>query len=114
MAVPHLDPDPTACGNVTGERPAVAIDPSHGAVFPRGLPPEPFPAPGRADIGLITRTEPGRAYQGLTAEIRRHNATVPVFLARIEATAPPVNPLRRAPGSLRRRWCWGWPGSWPS
>ncbi len=67
-----------------------SIDPFRGGVFPRGLLREPFSALARAGVVLITRTEKGRAYPGLIAEIRRHNPAVPIFLARVTATPPPV------------------------
>lgn len=67
-----------------------SIDPFRGGVFPRGLLREPFSALGRADVVLITRTDEGRVYSGLIAEIRRHNATVPIFLARTVADPPPA------------------------
>ncbi|MBL0160057.1 MAG: tetraacyldisaccharide 4'-kinase [Bryobacterales bacterium] len=67
-----------------------AIDPFRGGVFPRGLLREPFPALARAHVVIITRTDEGRAYQGLFQEIRRHNPTAPVFLARVVADPPPV------------------------
>ena len=67
-----------------------SIDPFRGGVCPRGLLREPFSALARAHIVLITRTEEGRSYSGLLAEIRRHHATVPVFLARTVAGPPPV------------------------
>ncbi len=67
-----------------------AIDPFRGGVFPRGRLREPFSALARAQVVLITRAESGRAYPALIAEIRRHNPAVPIFLARVAATPPPV------------------------
>ena len=67
-----------------------AIDPFRGGVFPRGLLREPFSALVRAGIVILTRTDQGRAYQGLIAEIRRYNATVPIFLARVVADTPAI------------------------
>lgn len=69
-----------------------ALDPYRGGLFPRGTLREPFSALKRASAVVITRTEPGRAYQGLIDEIRRHNREVPVFLARSQAVAPEIPP----------------------
>jgi 3-deoxy-D-manno-octulosonic-acid transferase len=67
-----------------------SIDPFRRGVFPRGLLREPFSALERAGAVVITRAEPGRAYRGLVAEIRRHNASAPVFLARTVAKPPGI------------------------
>jgi tetraacyldisaccharide 4'-kinase len=65
-----------------------ALDPFRGGVLPAGRLREPFSALARATAIVITRTEPGRAYAGLIAEIRRHNPGAPVILARTVAEPP--------------------------
>ncbi len=65
-----------------------AIDPYRGGVFPGGRLREPFSALRRADAIVITRAEEGRVYQGLVDEIRRWNATAPMFYAQTAATLP--------------------------
>lgn len=69
-----------------------ALDPFRGGVFPHGRLREPFSALSRAGAVVITRAQAGRAYAGLRAEIRRHNPTAPIFLARTTATLPPIPP----------------------
>jgi len=65
-----------------------AIDPYRGGVFPGGRLREPFSALRRAGVVIITRAEEGRAYQGLVDEIRRWNASVPIFYARTAVSLP--------------------------
>jgi tetraacyldisaccharide 4'-kinase len=69
-----------------------ALDPFRGGVFPHGRLREPFSALRRAGAVVITRTQPGRIYAGLRAEIRRHNASAPIFLARTTAALPDLPP----------------------
>lgn len=76
-----------------------ALDPFRGGVFPHGRLREPFSALRRAGAIVITRTQPGRAYVGLLREIRRHNPSAPVFLARTTATLPPL-PAGLVPGAF--------------
>ena len=71
-----------------------ALDPFRGGVLPLGRLREPFSALRRADAVVLTRTVEGRTYAGLVREIRRWNATVPLFFARggAEELAPlPAN-----------------------
>lgn len=67
-----------------------AIDPYRNGLPPRGTLREPFSALERAQAVVLTRTEPGRTYQGLIDEIRRHNRQVPIFLAHTRAEAPAI------------------------
>lgn len=76
-----------------------ALDPFRGGVFPHGRLREPFPALRRAGAVVITRAREGRAYRGLRAEIARHNASAPVFTARMRATLPELPP-GQAPGAF--------------
>jgi 3-deoxy-D-manno-octulosonic-acid transferase len=54
-----------------------------GEVFPAGMLREPLSALARASAFLITRAEPGRAYGGIVARLRRHNPQAPVFYSRL-------------------------------
>lgn len=76
-----------------------AIDPFRGGVFPKGRLREPFHALSRASAVVVTRAEKGREYSGLIAEIRRHNATCPIFRAWFSAEAPPI-PQGVLPGAF--------------
>ncbi|MBN9660301.1 MAG: tetraacyldisaccharide 4'-kinase [Acidobacteria bacterium] len=67
-----------------------AIDPYRNGLPPRGTLREPFSALDRAQAVVLTRTEPGRTYQGLIDEIRRHNRQVPISLAHARAEAPAI------------------------
>ncbi|HUS08798.1 MAG TPA: tetraacyldisaccharide 4'-kinase [Bryobacteraceae bacterium] len=61
-----------------------ALDPfAGGALFPLGRLREPLPALARADAFVITRAEPGRAYEGIRTELRRYNAAAPIYRARV-------------------------------
>ena len=60
------------------------LDPlAGGEVFPLGRLREPPNALARADLFVISRTERGRSYQGIEAELRAHNPRAPVFQARV-------------------------------
>ncbi len=65
-----------------------ALDPLRGGLLPLGRLREPFSALKRATAVVITRTQAGREYKGLIAEIRKDNATAPIFRARIAAIRP--------------------------
>ena len=54
-----------------------------GHLLPRGRLREPVGALGRAGLILLTRTEKGRSYSGLTAQIRAVNALAPVRRVRM-------------------------------
>lgn len=69
-----------------------AINPYRNGLPPRGTLREPFSALERAQAVVITRTEPGRTYEGLIGEIQRHNEHAPIFLAHTKAEAPPIPP----------------------
>ncbi|MGJ5819641.1 tetraacyldisaccharide 4'-kinase [Paludibaculum fermentans] len=69
-----------------------AIDPFRNGLPPRGTLREPFSALRRAQAVVITRTQPGRTYQGLLDEIHRHNPRVPIFQASVQAEVPAVPP----------------------
>lgn len=63
-----------------------ALDPfGGGAVFPLGRLREPLPQLRRASAFVITRTEPGRSYDGIEERLRRYNPAAPVFRARVRA-----------------------------
>ncbi len=62
-----------------------ALDPfGGGALVPLGRMREPIHALARAGLVIITRAEPGRAYEGIRAEIRRYNRHAPVLAARVD------------------------------
>ncbi len=65
-----------------------AVDPFRGGVFPHGRLREPFQALRRADAVVITRALPGMRHMGLQREIRRHNSSAPILLARMEGQRP--------------------------
>lgn len=67
-----------------------SIDPFRGGVFPKGRLREPFRALARASAVVITRAEQGREYAGLVKEIRKYNATCPVFRAWLSAERPAI------------------------
>jgi len=67
-----------------------ALDPFRGGVFPGGRLREPFSALKRAGAIVITRAEPGRAFRGLTGEIRQHNPSAPIYRARFVPQVPPL------------------------
>ena len=69
-------------------RPRDAIDPFRGGVFPRAAARALLRA-GPRRCRAITRTARAARIR-FNREIRRHNATVPVFLARTAAGPPPV------------------------
>jgi tetraacyldisaccharide 4'-kinase len=71
-----------------------ALDPFRGGLLPRGRLREPFKALARASAVVITRSTPGRAYRGLSAEIRRYNPTAPILLAHAVAHLPKLDPRR--------------------
>ncbi len=75
-----------------------ALDPLGGGVLPLGRLREPFSALRRADAVVLTRTVEGRSYAGLVREIRRWNASVPVFFARMVAGA--LAPLPAGAGAF--------------
>jgi tetraacyldisaccharide 4'-kinase len=63
-----------------------ALDPlGGGAVFPQGRLREPLEQWRRASAFVITRTEPGRSYDGIVERLRRYNPEAPVFRARVRA-----------------------------
>jgi tetraacyldisaccharide 4'-kinase len=64
------------------------LDPFRGGVFPLGTLREPFSALARASCIILTRAREGRAYAGLTGEIRKHNATAPILPAYVVAEMP--------------------------
>ncbi|MCC7174725.1 MAG: tetraacyldisaccharide 4'-kinase [Bryobacterales bacterium] len=80
-----------------------ALDPfGGGALFPLGRLREQPEALARADLLVITRTEPGRAYPGIEAALRAHNPAAPLFRARVEPQywADAASGRRFEPGSL--------------
>jgi tetraacyldisaccharide 4'-kinase len=61
-----------------------SLDPfGGGAVFPEGGLREPLAALSRASGFVLTKTQPNRTYTGVIGELRRYNASAPVFLSRI-------------------------------
>ena len=60
-----------------------AIDPFRGGVFPLGRLREPFSALRRAHAVVLTRTQTGRRYEALEAEIRRFNPEALLFYSRL-------------------------------
>lgn len=60
-----------------------ALDPFGRGVFPAGRLREPESALARANILVLTRTEPGRGYDGVLARLRRASPSAPVFLSRV-------------------------------
>ena len=61
-----------------------ALDPLGGGnVFPLGRLREPPRSLERADVFVLTRTEPGRSYTGVEAELRAHNRGAPILRSRI-------------------------------
>jgi tetraacyldisaccharide 4'-kinase len=67
-----------------------------GDVIPRGRLREPFSAIRRADVVVLTRTEPKRQYSALLKEIRRHHPRVPILFAR--SVAVRWHPTELPPG----------------
>lgn len=67
-----------------------ALDPFRGGLLPLGRLREPFSALKRATAIVITRTQNGREYAGLMAEIRKHSSTAPIFRARVAAIRPDI------------------------
>jgi tetraacyldisaccharide 4'-kinase len=61
-----------------------ALDPFAGGLFPLGRRREPRKALARASAIVVTRVEKGQPIAGLERELRRFNATAPIFTARIE------------------------------
>jgi 3-deoxy-D-manno-octulosonic-acid transferase len=84
-----------------------ALDPfAGGALPPLGRLREPLTALARADVLVITRAAPGRAFTGLKAALKRWNARAPILLCRTipvawvdaasgEEHAPDKLPFRR-------------------
>ncbi len=61
-----------------------ALDPfGGGEVFPRGRLREPLDALNRADVFVLTRTEPGLRTAAIESVLRHHNPRAPVFRARV-------------------------------
>jgi tetraacyldisaccharide 4''-kinase len=59
-----------------------ALDPfAGGELFPLGRLREPLEALGRADVFVITRSEPEREYRGIQAQLRHYNANAPIYRA---------------------------------
>ncbi|MBI3665585.1 MAG: tetraacyldisaccharide 4'-kinase, partial [Acidobacteria bacterium] len=58
-----------------------------GKLLPLGRLREPVEALGRADVLLLTRTEPGERWQGLCKELRRYNPRAPILLSRMDPVA---------------------------
>jgi tetraacyldisaccharide 4'-kinase len=69
-----------------------AVDPLRGGLLPRGRLREPLSALARTDVIVITRARPGRGCRGLVDEVRRHNASAPVFFARDVLQLPDMPP----------------------
>ncbi|HSW50978.1 MAG TPA: tetraacyldisaccharide 4'-kinase, partial [Bryobacteraceae bacterium] len=62
------------------------LDPLGGGnVFPLGRLREPPTALARADVFVLTRTEPGRSYEGIKRVLREHNRDALILRARIQA-----------------------------
>ena len=59
------------------------LDPFSSGVFPAGRLREPESALARAGAFVLTRTEPGRAYEGIVQRLHRWNPSAPVFLSRV-------------------------------
>ena len=81
-----------------------ALDPfAGGALPPLGRLREPLAALARADVLVITRAAPGRAFTGLKAELRRWNQRAPIFLCRtipvawVDAASGEEHPPDRLP-----------------
>lgn len=55
-----------------------------GGVFPLGFLREPIEGLARADVFVITRAQPGRAYVGIRRALRRVNPDAPIFLASVQ------------------------------
>jgi tetraacyldisaccharide 4'-kinase len=69
-----------------------ALDPfGGGEVFPLGRLREPPEALARADAIVITRAEPGKAYDEIVSLVREHNDSAPVFTSRV-VPGPWVDP----------------------
>jgi|HigsolmetaAR202D_1030399.scaffolds.fasta_scaffold07806_2 tetraacyldisaccharide 4''-kinase len=60
-----------------------ALDPFAGGVFPAGRLRESPEALRRAHIIVLTRTLPGRSYDGIVRKIRQYNAEAPIFFSRV-------------------------------
>ncbi|MFB3777268.1 MAG: tetraacyldisaccharide 4'-kinase [Bryobacteraceae bacterium] len=62
------------------------LDPLGGGnVFPLGRLREPPTALIRADVFVLTRTEPGRSYEGIKRVLREHNREAPILRSQIQA-----------------------------
>jgi len=61
-----------------------ALDPFAGGLFPLGRRREPRKALVRASAIVVTRVEKGQPITGLERELRRFNASAPIFTARVE------------------------------
>jgi 3-deoxy-D-manno-octulosonic-acid transferase len=60
-------------------------NPWGGGLFPVGLRREPLEGLGRANVIVLTRVPKGAATTGIEREIRRYNATAPIFRSRMVA-----------------------------
>ncbi len=71
------------------------IDPWRGGLPPAGRLREEATALSRAQVIVLTRTEPHRTYSGLLHEIRRANPNAPVFRSRVEPARALLAPGER-------------------
>ena len=62
-----------------------ALDPFAGGVFPLGRGREPMQALCRATVIILTRADLENPNAGLTRELRKYNATAPIFHSRVVA-----------------------------
>lgn len=60
-----------------------SLDPFGRGVFPAGRQREPEDALARARLFVLTRTVPGRRYDGIVERLRRWNTTAPIFYCRV-------------------------------